>query len=78
MDSLVLQAFGSGLVGSIAQVAVIAGTLVLMMGLVAMGVYAYKNIRGDGVTWPDERDDMDVGDDDGVRKGNKDDEWDYY
>lgn len=76
MEYVVLQ-FGNGFLNSIAQVAVIAGTLVLMMGLVAFGAFAYKNLRGDGVTWPDERDDLDVGDD-GVRKGDNDDEWDYY
>lgn len=72
MAPLVLQAFGGSL-ESVAQVAVIAGTLVLALMIVAMASYAYKQLRGGGVEWPDEETD-----DDSVSRGDTDDEWDYY
>ena len=72
MAPLLLQAFG-GPLESVAQVAVIAGTLVLALMIVAMASYAYKQLRGGGVEWPDEETD-----DDSVSRGDTDDEWDYY
>lgn len=75
MGSSVL-ALGSGLLESLADAVVIAGTLVLFLMLVAIGAFAYKSLRGDGVRWPDEEDD-EVGDS-GVTKGGDDDEWKYY
>ncbi|MFW5974562.1 MAG: hypothetical protein ACOCPZ_04205 [Natrialbaceae archaeon] len=72
MAPLALQALG-GSFEYVAQVAGIAGTLVLALILVAMGSYAYKQLRGGGVEWPDEK-----GDDDNVSRGSTDDEWDYY
>lgn len=77
MPSLLELSFGSGLVETAAQLAVIAGTVVLLLLLVALGTFAYKSLRGDGITWPDE---MDAEDDDGdttVRQAS-DDDWKYY
>jgi hypothetical protein len=74
MVSLLLQSFGGGLLGSVAQVAVLAGTLVLLLALVGFGAFAYKQLRGDGVEWPDETPE----EEDGVQAGDADDEWDYY
>lgn len=51
----------------------LAGTLVLVLVLVAMGGFVYRHLTG-GVEWPEDRED----DDDTVRKGGADDEWDYY
>ncbi|MFB6117229.1 hypothetical protein [Halosegnis sp.] len=68
-----LQAVGDGLVGSFAQVAVTLATLVLLLMLVALGAFAYRNLRGDGVEWPDEREGGDE-----PRRGEDDEEWDYY
>lgn len=51
----------------------IAGTVVLLLMLVALGGFAYKSLTG-GVEWPDEVDD----DDEDVRRGGEDDEWEYY
>jgi hypothetical protein len=65
---------GSGLVDSLAQVAAAAGTLVLLLMLVALGAYAYKHLRGDGIEWPEE----DEGGERGVSHGDSDDEWKYY
>lgn len=77
MVFVVLQAgFGSGLAESLAQVSVLAGTLVLVLMLVALGSFAYRSLRGEGIRWPDEMDDDDP--DEEVKRGNPDDEWDYY
>ena len=70
---MLLQPFGGGLLESAAQVAIIAGTLVLVLMLVALGGFAYKQLLGGGVEWPEE----DPGDDDTGRSGDAD-EWDYY
>lgn len=51
----------------------IAGTLVLVLILVAAGGIAYKALAGDGIEWPE-----DVEDDDEVSRGDPDDEWKYY
>lgn len=51
----------------------VAGSLVLVLILVALGGIVYRTVTG-GIEWPDERED----DDDAVRKGNQDEEWDYY
>ncbi|WP_280535863.1 hypothetical protein [Halopenitus sp. POP-27] len=37
------------------QAAAIAGTLLLVLFLVALGGIAYKHLRGDGIEWPDDR-----------------------
>lgn len=73
MSVAVLQTSG-GLLEAVGQVAVIAGTVVLMLGLIALGSFAYKSLRGDGVEWPDEQDT----DDDTVERGDEDDDWKYY
>lgn len=69
------SALGSGLLGSIARVAVILGTLLLVMGVVALAAFAYRSLSGDGVEWPDEEPDES---DDGVSRGDSDDEYKYY
>ncbi|MDY6819526.1 MAG: hypothetical protein SVG88_12775 [Halobacteriales archaeon] len=67
---------GGGLIGSFAQVAVIAGTVVLILMLVAFGGFVYKSLQGDGIEWPDDKEQLP--DDDEIRQGDQDDEWDYY
>ena len=67
---ITLLQFGCGLLESLGQAAVIAGTLLLALMFVALGTYAYKHVRGDGIEWPDEEPD------EGVSKNN-DDEWKY-
>lgn len=69
------SALGSGLLGSIARVAVILGTLLLVMGVVALAAFAYRSLSGDGIEWPDEEPDES---DDGVSQGDSDDEYKYY
>jgi len=56
----------TGLVG-------LGSVVVLLMILVAIGGLAYRSMTG-GVEWPDERQE----DDDELRRGDSDDEWDYY
>lgn len=56
------------------QAATIAAMGLLVLMFVAMGGYAYKQLRGGGVEWPEES--ADEGD--GLSSGGDDDEWDYY
>ena len=51
----------------------IAGTVVLVLILVAAGGFVYKSMTG-GIEWPDEEPE----DEEGLRRGGQDDEWDYY
>ena len=51
-----------------------AGTLVLLLMIVALAGFAYKALVGGGIEWPEDIEE----DDDGVRQGDPDDEWDYY
>jgi len=77
MASVLLQSIGGGggLLGSVAQAAAVAGTLVLALIVVGLVSVAYKHFQGDGIEWPDE--DGEPGDGE-VAKGGSDDEWDYY
>lgn len=50
----------------------IAATVVLLLIVVALGGFVYKSLTG-GIEWPDDRED-----DDALRRGDQDDEWDYY
>ena len=72
MTPLPLQV-GSGLLESFSQVVGLAGALVLVLMLVALGTYAYKSLSGDGIEWPDEKEESDE-----VTRGSDDDEWDFY
>lgn len=75
MASVVLQIpSGSGLVEAFAQAAVLGGTLVLVLMFVALGTYAYKNLRGDGLEWPDDEARRDS---DTVQHSDEEDEWKY-
>jgi hypothetical protein len=52
----------------------LAGTLVLVLMLVAIGGTVYKHLTG-GIEWPEDRDP----DEDGVRRSHEDDdEWEFY
>lgn len=60
--------FLPGLVG-------IAGTVVMILMLIALGGIMYKSLTG-GIEWPSDREEE--ADDDTLRRGSEDDEWDYY
>lgn len=73
----VLQAgLGSGLLENAAQLASIAGAIVLLGGLAAFGAFVYKSLRG-GIRWPGDDDVTQAGDDDGVTRAGDDEEWKY-
>lgn len=74
MDVFVLQLPSGGLLESAGQMAVVAGTIIIVLMLVGLGGYAYKQLRGDGIEWPEDKE----MNEDGVRKGDSDDEWKYY
>ncbi|EMA08819.1 hypothetical protein C437_07677 [Haloarcula vallismortis ATCC 29715] len=69
---------GSGLLESVGQLAAVAGTVVLLLILVGLGAFAYKSVVGEGVRWPDEREEMDSENEDGVVQGSREDDWKYY
>jgi len=69
---------GSGLLESVGQLAAVAGTVVLLLILVGLGAFAYKSVVGDGVRWPDEREETDSENEDGVVQGSREDDWKYY
>lgn len=50
----------------------LAGTLVLVLMLVAIAGFAYKSMTG-GIEWPEDKEP-----DDDVRRGDNDDDWKYY
>ena len=70
------QSLGGGLLGSLAQAAVIAGTLLRVLAVVALGAFAYRQVLGDGVEWPGESESE--SEDDSVSRGDSGDEWEYY
>lgn len=51
----------------------LAGAIVFLLIVVALAGIAYKTATG-GVEWPEEGEE----DDDALRRGGQDDEWDYY
>ena len=71
MQTLLQAGIGSGLLENAAQLAGIAGAVVLLGLLAAFGAFAYKSLRG-GITWPDDVDD----DEAGVTRTD-DDEWKF-
>lgn len=75
MATVVLQ---SGLLGMAFSVAVVVGALLFVGGLVSFAVFLYRSVSGDGMRDPREVAPEKVKDDDGVTKGDSDDEWDYY
>lgn len=79
MQAPVLQSFPSGVFEMAFSLALVAGALLLLGGMVSMGVFLYRSMKGDGMKDPREVAPEKTKDDDsGVTKGDTDDEWDYY
>lgn len=51
----------------------IGSAVVLLLILVALAAFVYKSVNG-GIEWPEDRNE----DEDALREGGADDEWDYY
>lgn len=51
----------------------VAGALVLVLMLAALAGIAYRALTG-GIEWPEDR----AEEDEAVRQGTEDEEWDYY
>lgn len=51
----------------------IAGTVVLLLIVVALAAFAYRSLTG-GIEWPEDE----PAEEDALRRGGEDDEWDYY
>jgi hypothetical protein len=79
MDPVLVQATPSGLFELAFAVAVLSGAVLLLGGLVSFAVFAYRSLRGEGMRDPRESSAGTAGDDESdLRKGDPDDDWDYY
>lgn len=78
MNALVLQ-FSSSLIEMGFTLALVAGGLLLVGVLVSLLVFAYRSVLGDGPKDPREvAPEKTKDDDNGLREGDQNDEWDYY
>lgn len=75
--SVILQ-FPSGLFEMAFTLALVAGAVLILGGLVSFGVYLYRSVRGEGMKDPREVVPEKVNDEEELSKGNQDDEWEYY
>jgi hypothetical protein len=66
---------GGGLLEAVGGAVALAASLILVLMVVALGAFAYKSLRGDGIEWPEDRE---SDEEEEVSPGNDDDEWDYY
>lgn len=71
VSTVAVQLGGSDL---LPQLVGLAGTLVLLLVVVALGAFVYRSLTG-GVEWPedDDEDDLTV-----RRSRDEDDEWEFY
>ena len=67
------QQLPSGLPEFVPDLIGLAGTLVLLLILLALGGVVYRTLTG-GIEWPEDREESE----DAVRQGTQDEEWDYY
>lgn len=72
---LALQSMPTGLFDTAFTVALLAGGLLLLGGMVSFAVFAYRSVRGDGMKDPEE---VAPDRDDDLSEGDADDEWDFY
>ncbi|MES3517714.1 MAG: hypothetical protein PPP58_08635 [Natronomonas sp.] len=56
------------------MIAVLAAVLLFVGGLVSFAVYAYRSVTGEGPKDPREVDQ----EEEGLKEGGSDDEWEYY
>jgi len=75
MNPVVVQ-FSSDLLSGAFTLALIAGGLLLLGGLVSLGVFIYRSVKGDGMRDPQEV--ASETDSDEVTEGGPDDEWEFY
>ena len=68
-----LSAAQAGLPEILPDIIGIASAIVLLLILVALAAFVYKSVNG-GIEWPEDREE----DEDALRKGGADDEWEYY
>ena len=73
MNRLPLPPLQAGLPDFVPDLIGVAGALVLALMLVALAGVAYRAMTG-GIEWPEDREE----DEEGLRRGDQDDEWDYY
>ena len=67
--------FSGDIFGAVLALALVTGGLLLIGALVSFAVFAYRSVKGDGTRDPQE---VVPETEEGVSKGDADDEWDYY
>ncbi|QAU14000.1 hypothetical protein EKH57_15500 [Halorubrum sp. BOL3-1] len=77
MNPVVVQ-FSSDLLSGAFTLALIAGGLLFLGGLVSLGVFIYRSVKGDGMRDPEEVAPEKTTDSDDVTQGGQDDEWEFY
>lgn len=78
MEPIVMQ-LGSGLFEIAFTAALVAGGLLFLGGLLSFAVFIYRSVKGDGMRDPREVVPEKANDDEeSLRTGDPDDEWDYY
>lgn len=78
MVSAVLQSMPSGLLEIAISIALTAGVVLFIGGLVSFAVFAYRSLRGEGMKDPREIVPEKTRNEEGVTKGDPEDEWEYY
>lgn len=73
MTPVVLVLLQMGLPEFVPDLIGLAGTLVLVLLLVALAGFVYKSLTG-GIEWPEDKREGD----DAVREDDSDDDWKYY
>jgi hypothetical protein len=66
---------------SLGDLVTIAGSLLLVVMLVALGGFLYQSLSGEGIRWPDEMEETDEESEGVTRRPPSDedeDEWKYY
>lgn len=78
MDPFVAQ-LPSDLLEMAFTLALVAGVVLILGAIVSFGVFAYRSVRGEGMKDPREvAPEKTKDDENGLTKGDSDDEWDYY
>lgn len=75
--SVTAAVLAAGVGETLTNLVALAGVFVLFLMILALAGVAYRTLRGDGIEWPSDQAEADP-DDDGVRRGGDDEEWDFY
>lgn len=75
MHGFVAQSMPTGLFDMAFSLALLAGALLFIGGLISFAVFGYRSIKGEGMK---DTGDEAPGDDGELTEGDSDDEWEFY